>query len=120
VTFVLDFPIELELMNSDLRARITVLNAELMEDLKRKSSRSRIQYKHTGWVEFDKFYPKNSKPIIDEIVGAAFPMENRVLAQHLKSHWGFTAAELDDLINYDIKYRMGRDSGRMADGYTAT
>jgi uncharacterized tellurite resistance protein B-like protein len=32
---------------------------------------------------------------------------NRVLAQH----YGFTDEELDDLINYDIKYRMGRDSG---------
>lgn len=25
--------------------------------------------------------------------------------------YGFTNAELDGLINYDIKYRMGRDSG---------
>ncbi len=33
-------------------------------------------------------------------------LSDRVLAQH----YGFTAEELDDLINYDIKYRMGRDS----------
>jgi hypothetical protein len=46
-------------------------------------------------------------PIIDEIVGVASPMENRVLAQH----YGFTAEELDFVINYDIKYRIGRDSG---------
>jgi len=32
---------------------------------------------------------------------------DRVFAQH----YGFTDEELDDLINYDIKYRMGRDSG---------
>jgi len=50
---------------------------------------------------------KKSKPIIDEIVGAASPLENRVLAQH----YGFTAEELDFIINYDIKYRMGRDNG---------
>jgi hypothetical protein len=49
---------------------------------------------------------KKLKPIIDEIVGAASPVENRVLAQH----YSFTDQELDDLINYDIKYRMGRDS----------
>jgi hypothetical protein len=30
---------------------------------------------------------------------------DRVLAHHC----GFTDEELDDLINYDIKYRMGRD-----------
>ncbi len=50
---------------------------------------------------------KKSKPIIDEIVGVASPVENRVLAQH----YGFTDEELDFIINYDIKYRMGRDSG---------
>ncbi len=37
-----------------------------------------------------------SKPIIDEI--------DRVLARH----YGFTDEELDFIINYDIKYRMGR------------
>jgi hypothetical protein len=36
---------------------------------------------------------------------------DRVFAQHPKTDWGFTDEELDDLINYDIKYRMGRDSG---------
>ncbi len=54
---------------------------------------------------------RKSKPIIGEIVGAASPVENRVLAQHPKTDLGFTDEELDDLINYDIKYRMGRDSG---------
>ena len=36
-----------------------------------------------------------TKPIIDEI--------DRVLARH----YGFTDEELDFIINYDIKYRMG-------------
>ena len=36
-----------------------------------------------------------SKPIIDEI--------DKVLAKH----YGFTEEELDLIINYDIKYRMG-------------
>ena len=36
-----------------------------------------------------------SKPIIDEI--------DKLLA----SHYGFTEEELDFIINYDIKYRMG-------------
>jgi hypothetical protein len=26
-------------------------------------------------------------------------------------HYDFTAEELDDLINYNIKYRMSRDNG---------
>jgi Eco57I restriction-modification methylase len=49
--------------------------------------------------EFQEFRQNLSKPIIDEI--------DRVLAQH----YGFTDEELDFIINYDIKYRMGRDSG---------
>jgi hypothetical protein len=28
----------------------------------------------------------------------------------LASHYGFTDEELDFIINYDIKYRMGRDA----------
>jgi hypothetical protein len=52
-------------------------------------------YKATGKVIYDEFYPKKSKPIIDEI--------DRVLAKH----YGFTDEELDFIINYDIKYRMG-------------
>jgi hypothetical protein len=29
----------------------------------------------------------------------------------LAAHYGFTEEELDFIINYDIKYRMGRESG---------
>ena len=41
---------------------------------------------------------KPSKPILDEI--------DTVLA----GHYGFTAEELDFLLNYDIKYRLGRST----------
>jgi len=43
----------------------------------------------------EKAHFKLSKPIIDEI--------DKVLAKH----YGFTEEELDFIINYDIKYRMG-------------
>ena len=33
------------------------------------------------------------------------------MAMHIsKKHYGFTDEELDFIINYDIKYRMGRES----------
>jgi hypothetical protein len=48
-------------------------------------------------------YPKISKPIIDEI--------DTVLA----GHYRFTAEELDFILNYDIKYRLGRDTGSDAE-----
>ncbi len=70
----------------------------LMRELKKNSTRIRADYEATGRVEYDQFYPRESKPIIDAI--------DRVLA----GHYGLTAEELDFVINYDIKYRLGRDS----------
>ena len=66
-----------------------------MADIKEKSRRRIYVYKTSGRVEYDEFYLKESKSIIDEI--------DRVLAQH----YDFTDEELDFVINYDIKYRMG-------------
>jgi hypothetical protein len=52
----------------------------------------------TKQTEYE-YYHRLSKPIIDEI--------DRVLAVH----YGLTDEELDFIINYDIKYRMGRNAG---------
>ncbi len=51
----------------------------------------------SGNIEYEEYYPAKAKSIIDEI--------DYVLAQH----YGFTDEELDFIINYDIKYRMGRE-----------
>ena len=67
----------------------------LAVDMQNKSIRRVYNYKTSGRVEYDEFYMKLSKPIIDEI--------DKLLA----SHYGFTEEELDFIINYDIKYRMG-------------
>ena len=48
-----------------------------------------------GKVVYDEYYPRYSKPIIDEI--------DRLLAEH----YGLTQEELDFIMNYDIKYRTG-------------
>ncbi|PIP47610.1 MAG: hypothetical protein COX14_05630 [Chloroflexi bacterium CG23_combo_of_CG06-09_8_20_14_all_45_10] len=69
-----------------------------MTDLILHSQRKEAYYATTGQVTYDEFYPKYSKAIIDEI--------DRVLTKH----YGFTEEELDFIINYDIKYRMGKDS----------
>jgi hypothetical protein len=44
-------------------------------------------------------YAKKSKPILDEI--------DRVLA----AHYRFTNEELEFILNYDLKYRMGQENG---------
>ena len=72
------------------------LSLKLETDMQGQSKRRVYNYKTTGRVEYDEFYLKLSKPIVDEI--------DRVLAEH----YGFTEEELDFIINYDIKYRMGR------------
>ncbi len=52
---------------------------------------------HLQWNDLKRYYrnKKLSKPIIDKI------------DKLLKKHYGFTEEELDFIINYDIKYRMG-------------
>lgn len=67
----------------------------LAQDMKSNSIRRVYNYQTSGRVEYDEFYMKLSKPIIDEI--------DKILAVH----YGFTEEELDFIINYDIKYRMG-------------
>lgn len=82
-----------------IAAPLKSLCTKLMADLKSNARKKSAYYKATGQVEYEEFVPKLSKPIIDEI--------DHVLAKH----YGFTDEELDFIINYDIKYRMGRDSG---------
>ena len=53
-------------------------------------------YKSTGRnVIYDEYYPKRSKKLIDDI--------DKCIAKY----YNFTEEELDFIINYDIKYRMG-------------
>ena len=68
-----------------------------LDSLQTNSRMMTRQQKQTGKTETQSFVIKESKPVIDEI--------DRVLAEH----YGFTDEELDFIINYDIKYRMGRE-----------
>ena len=91
------FPDNIENLNNKAKESLVQLIQALMIDYKNNSVRKKCYYKATGEVIYDEFYPKHSKPIIDEI--------DKVLAQH----YGFTDEELDFIINYDIKYRMGKE-----------
>jgi hypothetical protein len=75
------------------------LSVRLDEDIKRHATVEVRHYKSKGDIECYTVEMRASKPIIDEI--------DRVLAEH----YGFTAEELDFIINYDIKYRMGAENG---------
>ena len=80
------------------------LTCRLMENFNDNSKMLEMRYEGLGKIVIQCIYPKHSKPIIDEI--------DQVLARH----YGFTDEELDFIINYDIKYRMGRDGGEDEEG----
>jgi len=90
-----NFPIGINKMEKPIKQRLSELTEKLMLNLKQHAQRKECFYKTTGAVKYDEFFPKHSKSIIDEI--------DSVLAEH----YGFTDEELDFIINYDIKYRMG-------------
>ncbi len=95
---VLSFPLGLDRMPGDVRKQLVKIGVKHERDLFAHSVRRRILYKTTGWIEYDEFYPRESKPVADDI--------DTVLARH----YGLTAEELDFIVNYDIKYRLGRDA----------
>ena len=70
------------------------LSRKLMDDFIKNSTMVTYNRKN-GVAVYRQYAPRMSKPIIDEI--------DKVLAKH----YGFTEEELDFIINYDIKYRMG-------------
>jgi len=98
-----NFPLGLDLISDQLKQELSKLSKNLMNDLKLHARRKDTNYKATGRVIYDEYYPRYSKPIIDEIDHA------------LALHYRFTDEELDFIINYDIKYRMGRDAGEEAE-----
>lgn len=78
----------------DFTGNINDLQKELQTSYDSNKSIKNRTY-DSGLVYYEEYYPAKSKPIIDEI--------DKVLAKH----YGFTEEELDFIINYDIKYRMG-------------
>jgi len=70
----------------------------IMSRIEETSHISSGSYAIGGSVRYQKFKPRSAKDLFDEV--------DRRLAQY----YGFTLEELDFILNYDIKYRLGRDS----------
>ncbi|HVB24808.1 MAG TPA: DNA methyltransferase [Ktedonobacteraceae bacterium] len=94
-----DFPLSLIDIKKEHNQQLLALSVQLMHDYRLNKQEKKKVSGLTGDILYEEFYPRLSKPIIDEI--------DRMLAQH----YGFTDEELDFITNYDIKYRMGRDGG---------
>jgi len=96
---ILHFPIDLRKANKEVIVKLCKLCSLLLNDFKANAIFQKRNDQRAGMLEIESFQPRYSKPIIDEI--------DRVLARH----YGFTDEELDFIINYDIKYRMGLGVG---------
>ena len=90
-----NFPFNPHHAGKGVLGELAAIVGDLMADYRRHAVRKETQYKTTGKVVYDEFHPGRSKPIMDRIDAA------------LAKHYDFTEAELDYIINYDIKYRMG-------------
>ena len=86
------FPVPQSILSD---AQLVELSNRYLENLQANSTMMTRQQKQTGKTETQSFVIKESKAVIEEI--------DRVLAEH----YGLTEEELDFIINYDIKYRMG-------------
>ena len=85
-------------LNEITKKQLSALGEKLQADYQKHSQLRVRNYSKKGRIFTMKkqhFYIKYSKPIIDEI--------DKVLAKY----YSFTEEELDFIINYDIKYRMG-------------
>ena len=92
-SFQLNYPTD-----KSLERELICLAEQLQKELLGNAIEYLIESKTRGPSYTFRYQNYKSKPTIDEI--------DQLLAQH----YGFTAEELDFIINYDIKYRMGLGS----------
>ena len=95
-----ELPFDFNSLTPEIKSKLNRLGKRLLIDLQDNSNVQVRNYSSKGrefTMEKQYFYIKKSKDIIDEI--------DTVLAEH----YGFTDEELDFIINYDIKYRMGKE-----------
>ena len=78
---------------------LAALGHEILDNLQKNSSFLEANYQKYGKLSMQVFSPRLSKPIADRIDTT------------LATHYQFTQEELDAILNYDIKYRMGEELG---------
>ncbi len=84
--------------SQSILADLDKIAGKLVKSIEHNAEVQTMQSQTRGAVEQKIYKAGKSKPIIDEI--------DTVLAEH----YGFTEEELDFIVNYDIKYRLGRDT----------
>lgn len=90
-----NFNFNYNIFNREQLEKLKLINEKLMKDYNHKSNLKRTFYKTSGEVIYQEFYPRKSKYLIDKI------------DQVLGEYYFLSNEELDHIINYDVKYRMG-------------
>ncbi len=90
-----NFPLNLEMLHNTYPTKLTSLVAKVMANYRHNAIRKHTVYRTTGQVTYDEFHSRPAKSIMNEI--------DKVIARH----YNFSEEELDYIINYDYKYRMG-------------
>jgi hypothetical protein len=84
-------------------ATLVSLNRALMERLRETAETKSIATRDGQTIKYEEFSAGHAKPLVDEI--------DHCLAKH----YAITEEELDFIVNYDIKYRMGGVDGNDED-----
>ena len=90
---ILCFPTNLDTLSTDSENHR--LAEEMLSNLKDNSIFLNRNDKRAGRLRIQSFQPRLSKTVADKI------------DKLLSMHYGFTEEELDFILNYDIKYRLG-------------
>lgn len=93
---IANFPFDINLLSHQQYNKLNNLGSILMEEYISNSKKTVIN-STKGFMEYSEFYPKISSEIIKQI--------DIILAEF----YGFTTNELDFILNYDIRFRMGED-----------
>lgn len=83
-------------LQPELADELAALGCALADHLQATAARCSRRYA-SGMVIYKEYYPARAKMLLDQI--------DRVLARH----YGFSEEEVDFILNYELKYRMGRD-----------
>ena len=92
------FPFDPRTMQPEDHRRMAALGRQYVHDLRKNAEKTVRVYKGKKSVKCLSFRAKESKAIIDEI--------DTVMA----GHFGLSEEELDFVVNYHIKYRMGQET----------
>ena len=92
-----------DFLSKEFADKLAGLSKKLMDDFDLHSRYLTNNYKKYGTMTIQSFQPRLSKPVIDEIDRAIAP------------HYNLSPEELDFIISFDHKYRMGQDDEEEAE-----